>query len=875
MGCSGYRTIGNAYDDWQNNKKKKEIKSFFSNINNANDNEIQKLFLGENKIKINYKLFDKNYKQLFEDLNALNSLLDNPIDTKKKFDNYAIISKKNYNYLIKLFKTDSIFKDNNIIIDSYEKLNSINNLDFNNANIQDRFNKFINKDCFVDIEIIYYQNTNLKYFDDFILIKKDLLLSFGIDENILNKNKYNIFFGEKFLFIELSKNILLICSRENFFFNTNIIISCLYKRYLEEYLLPNIKGKKGFDYFFNKIGFDINKKQSFRHNIEEQALSEIQIIKYPLNKLREIEINPILKQIVISLYLIKPLTDFLSKYECDNTDIASYFIKFIHDFEYNYENSINDIKEIEKILNSNEIKINFKNVFDFILDNIHSRLGGTKFNDKILENEGNDKNYIINVFQDKIKKNNSIIKNIFYGIILCTTTKSCCQGKIYKCELNKYIYLNYNDIKNYNNLNDIIQNWRIKIEKDFYCGKCALNDDAEISKSFIEYPQILIIILNDENEQNKKSIRFPLKLDINKFTFTYKLICAITTKESNDSNFNIIKYENYNWILFDKIDKKISQKDFDIYSKYPRVLFYERIKESIKSPQYSQTEKDVDYFFKNSLKTKPFKNEVGYSNNNDYSKYNDYDSFKLNNSYISYEKEDNLNENNYKNDKNEIKNLNEEEQKMIMEYIKNNKINFNKEELEKIMINNKYFKDFNNKNKNEVYDDISFFDDGRIDKSKNKLNLKSFDENNIIKFYNIKQNNQNNNENNNMLIQNNNIYNNQLNIPINYNKEEKYNNKSNKDNKYINYYYDYNKKDEEKEIKLKFKYNNAYYSLIINEPNKQFKDVIQMIKEQIPEIDEQNFDYITQGRKIDINKTIKENGINDGSSIQIIKLINK
>jgi len=212
-----------------------------------------------------------------------------------------------------------------------------------------------------------------------------------------------------------------------------------------------------------------------------------------------------------------------------------------------------------------------------------------------------------------------------------------------------------------------------------------------------------------------------------------------------------------------------------------------------------------------------------------------------------------------------------------MEYIKNNKINFNKEELEKIMINNKYFKDFNNKNKNEVYDDISFSDDGRIDKSKNKLNLKLFDENsNIIKFYNIKQNNQNNNnENNNMLIQNNNIYNNQLNIPINYNKEEKYNNKSNKDNKYINYYYDYNKKDEEKEIKLKFKYNNAYYSLIINEPNKQFKDVIQMIKEQIPEIDEQNFDYITQGRKIDINKTIKENGINDGSSIQIIKLINK
>ena len=44
MGCSGYRTMGNAYDDWQNNKKKKEIKSFFSNINNANDMKFKNYF---------------------------------------------------------------------------------------------------------------------------------------------------------------------------------------------------------------------------------------------------------------------------------------------------------------------------------------------------------------------------------------------------------------------------------------------------------------------------------------------------------------------------------------------------------------------------------------------------------------------------------------------------------------------------------------------------------------------------------------------------------------------------------------------------------------------------------------------------------------
>ena len=49
--------------------------------------------------------------------------------------------------------------------------------------------------------------------------------------------------------------------------------------------------------------------------------------------------------------------------------------------------------------------------------------------------------------------------------------------------------------------------------------------------------------------------------------------------------------------MFDKTDKKIDKKDFEIYSKYPKVLFYEKIKESEKKLDYSQTEKDVESFF--------------------------------------------------------------------------------------------------------------------------------------------------------------------------------------------------------------------------------------------------------------------------------------
>ena len=643
--------------------------------------------------------------------------------------------------------------------------------------------------------------------------------------------------------------------------------------------MPNIKGKGGFDYCFNKIGFDINKKQSFRHIIDEVVASEIQIIKYPPKKTmeikskNEIELNQILKQIVISLYFIRPLKDHLANYECNNTDITSYFIKFIQEFKSKYDNSMNDIKEIETIMNNNKIKKNFKDIIEFILDNIHLRLGGTNFNEKLLEEEGKDKNYIISVFGDKIKNNKSIIKNIFYGIILCTTTTSCCKEKIYKCQMSKYIYLNYEEIKNYNNLNEILQNWGITKEKEFLCEKCIISDEAEISKSFVEYPQILIIILNDENEQNKKSISFPVKLDIDKYAFTYKLICAITTKEKNDFNFKLIKSENNNWFLFDKIDKKIIQADFEIYAKYPRVLFYEKIKESKRYVECSQTEEDMDNYFKNSSITNTFKKGVGYSSKNSYSQINGYNSF--NEYFNEYEQENILN---LSQKKKEINNLNEEEKKQLKEYIKNNNIHLTKEQMEKLMISNS-FNDYKNQNNNKVYDDYSFLDGAHIDKSKIKFEPELFAYNiKNIQFNDTKDTNQNinNNINNNknIPIQNNLIYN-QSNIPFipfNNTQMTKNNNKNNKENKIENSNDRNSTIDEKKEIKLTFIYNEYSYSLSLYNKDILFKDVIHMLRAQIPKIDEQNFTYLTQGIKIDINKSIKELGIKDGFNILILEL---
>ena len=843
-------------------KEKNNIKT---NKNKSNNNKEKIKAYDENKLKVKCKLFYENYKELFNDLNDLNILLNNSIDSNNKSDKYAIITKKNFNYLTKLFESYSKFTDDNFIIDSFDKLTPIDKLDLNN-NIEDRLNEFIYNDSFVHVEMNSYELTSFKYLDNFILIRKDLLSKFDIDENIIKNNEYNLLFGEKFLFVEINKSCnkeILICSRDNFFFNTNIIISCLDNNYFENELMPNIKGRKGFDYFFNKIKFDINNQQFFRHMLDEDPIAEIQIIKYLPNKIEEmkeigneneIKMDPILKQTIISLYYIKPLNEFLGNIEIENKDVASLFIKFIHEFKSNYENGLNSIKDIEDIMITKKVKYNFKDIIDFILDNIHYRLGGTIFEDNIEQIEENDKNFIISVFKNNIKNNNSLIKDIFYGIILSTITKECCQGKIYKCKLSKSIYLEYNDIKNFDNINDILEHWGNTTDNNYLCGKCLTNVEAKISSSFVEYPQILIIILNDEDEQNRKSIKFPVQLNVNKFAFNYKLICAITSKEKFDINYNIIKYENDNWSLFDKTDKKIDKKDFEIYSKYPKVLFYEKIKESEKKLDYSQTEKDVESFFNGSLITKK---EVGISNENSILKNISYASFNLPNDNNRYANENDLNNNQYPNN---FPNLNEEEKKIFQEYIKKYNKTLAKEEIEKIIYNNR------TKN-NEMYNDISFDNcKGTLKISKNPQLLINNNKNLI--YENMDNMNINNNSNN-IFIQNNFIYN-PYNVSVNSNQTFKYNNKDN--NEINNSNIDNNKIEEKKEIKLKFVYNGYCFSLTLYDNKLVFKDVIQMLKDQIPEIDDINFIYLTLGKNINVYKTIKENEIIDGCVISIVQI---
>ena len=185
-----------------------------------------------------------------------------------------------------------------------------------------------------------------------------------------------------------------------------------------------------------------------------------------------------------------------------------------------------------------------------------------------------------------------------------------------------------------------------------------------------------------------------------------------------------------------------------------------------------------------------------------------------------------------------------------------------KEEIEKIIYNNR------TKN-NEMYNDISFDNcKGTLKISKNPQLLIN---NNKNLIYENMDNMNINNNNNNIFIQNNFIYN-PYNVSVNSNQTFKYNNKDN--NEINNSNIDNSKIEEKKEINLKFVYNGYCFSLTLYNNEIVFKKVIQMLKDQIPEIDDINFFFIALAKPIDINKTIKENKILDGYEIKIFPKLN-
>ena len=84
------------------------------------------------KIKNIYLEYLKYYLEIFKDLDNIDILMSMPIVPDKNYNNYVIVSKSYFNKLIKLFESQGNFYNELYLIDSYDKLTKVDNININN-----------------------------------------------------------------------------------------------------------------------------------------------------------------------------------------------------------------------------------------------------------------------------------------------------------------------------------------------------------------------------------------------------------------------------------------------------------------------------------------------------------------------------------------------------------------------------------------------------------------------------------------------------------------------------------------------------------------------------------------------------------------------
>ena len=211
----------------------------------------------------------------------------------------------------------------------------------------------------------------------------------------------------------------------------------------------------------------------------------------------------------------KNLSDLFSNYIKNSNENLSLVRQFNLTKEMKLKKSISEKKtkmneiilEAEKKLNqlqNNKLNsFNFKELIKLILTTLDKELNIKKDEDKI-KIETFDKTFGINKFKEMIlKKNESIIYNLFFG-----TKKVICNYK--ECRVEKFIYKLFKffyfkiDKDSPNDIISLINLYENKKQNLIgNCNLCAKSDEEYIkSKNICKYPEILIIIIDNEN--NKK-----------------------------------------------------------------------------------------------------------------------------------------------------------------------------------------------------------------------------------------------------------------------------------------------------------------------------------------------------------------------------------
>ena len=572
-------------------------------------------------ILMNRKGFYDNLSNIFEHQKIISlSINRNEID-ENKLENYYIINEKWFNKMKKIFESDEIYNDDNNKIESLDQEIDISNSNEKYLKIKDDI--FLQRKQTLSDEnlfkVEYEEKNDIKYPNKFAIVEEnnlnDLLKEF--QTTFINNIKnyiYKAFYGEHYLFIRdnSDKSIYFVCSQKCMEFNVEMIFNFKDDNSFKKELKKYIKNKNGFNFYFNERKINVNNSQPQSIiNKEQVTLGNVIIINYisknnnPINEnlnqnqnkeiIQNKNVNlarkdnkiinndnqdynccPYIKSLFLSFMKIEKLRDYFINNQnlSQKNKISILLSNFIRDFQ-------NDKKQLPSIINNakNEIKklkeeiitnLNFKDLIDFILINLHKELNTKKNSFDDFSFEDYDKEAAYREFKKNFNsQNDSIISKLFFSEIETISMCHKCKMPKYTYDICKYLYF---DIKNQNkvSLNYLLKDFenRTTNEKEF-CRMCV--EDKQVvseNKKINLCSEILIIVLN--NEPNAE-IEFKPKENFK--NINYNLICYIS-KSTIENNFNVIFPSNQKWYQF---QNNFNVNEVGILIPNPFVLFYEKV----------------------------------------------------------------------------------------------------------------------------------------------------------------------------------------------------------------------------------------------------------------------------------------------------------
>ena len=598
-------------------KKERKIGYFIESRNSSliNNNSLispKNSVVGDERKKTieSMKTLYIQFQDFFSNQDKIDYLLNKTINPIYELNNYLIINKNYFNKLLKIFEDENNYTNDKLVCESFEDIKNI--LDIGDTNLENFSQSFNQRKRDLEDNIpfnIKFEENKTRYPSDFILIDKETICNLSFKINYDENNFYKILFGEKHVFIKnrIDEKIIYVCSRKKLYFKTELVLEYEENDYFENDIIEIIKGKGALDDFFKERNIDLTENSVQRNvNKEGDILGTVIIINYKKdnnknsfsesidslfkekenklnndkendekqNKLEEIKINPYLKALFLSFLNIESLCN----HETSQTNgIYHLFTKFTNSYRKNAKNSLVIINEIEKTINDINPKAltNFLSVIKFILTKMHEELNKKRvLNDNYYKEEKYQEDDAYNEFKDNyFSQNESKIQEIFFGIKEKISNLKCCSLSIFSFELFQYIYISLEEIKDSDNLQVIINN---KMKKKFsknYCKMCDKDSETEIEEKIRDYPEVLIIILDNNNEYKKK-IDFQTKIKIGKGE--YNFLSCITLQENENSDFGIFFRKDMKWKTFNNNHYKEEEVGNKIGKliQFPHVLYF-------------------------------------------------------------------------------------------------------------------------------------------------------------------------------------------------------------------------------------------------------------------------------------------------------------